>query len=566
MKRILSCKIRKAGIFMLAAMLLCTTSCIYDEITEDAPPHSGDGKAYIRIKVGFKDGNAMKTRTYEPSYEDEDSERKVSGFRVFLVKKDDPSAEVVELKDLPMLDETTTKPFEIDPAYTHGYLAYIVANAGSIEPKTTSGNDFRGEYALTESGCAKVWEPNHFLMVNVRNQIPEKDGEAPYGGVPLEIDEPGKYGIDNPFTLTITLERLAAKVVVNCDAGDYDFGGLYKDFPGFFKDVKIESVALINCVNRLYLIQRWRKTILYEEQWEDASKSESTPEGAPYGYPYLWCITPSSDVSYPTTSGYYNRFSDFTDFSSYSLKPEASGRFIPIDQKTNSVTMYCLENNSPNYLELWSAFDASKDDIGDDNQWQYAFGTKMRSRCTGVLFRVRAKVKADSHHTGEVIVDPEEGKWTTKSQLSASDEDYPTFYCYRKYVTSSLEALFRDNPSLTGKGLTASSSVKELRSAGVKVYENGYMYYVHWITDMNYKYLYTYKTEPDEADEFNDIAVLRNTRYEISVGSVSEIGMDLPGREVDNAGTVIEGNKYQLYPIVWGGWEFDEDILNELRK
>ena len=85
MKRILSCKIRKAGIFMLAAMLLCTTSCIYDEITEDAPLHSGDGKAYIRIKVGFKDGNAMKTRTYEPSYEDEDSERKVSGFRVFLV-------------------------------------------------------------------------------------------------------------------------------------------------------------------------------------------------------------------------------------------------------------------------------------------------------------------------------------------------------------------------------------------------------------------------------------------------------------------------------------------------
>lgn len=163
-------------------------------------------------------------------------------------------------------------------------------------------------------------------------------------------------------------------------------------------------------------------------------------------------------------------------------------------------------------------------------------------------------------------MDPEEGELTTKSQLSASDEDYPTFYCYRKYVTSSLEALFRDNPSLTGNGLTASSSVKELRSAGVKVYENGYMYYVHWITDMNYKYLYTYKTEPDEADEFNDIAVLRNTRYEISVGSVSEIGMDLPGREVDNAGTVIEGNKYQLYPIVWGGWEFDEDILNELRK
>ena len=93
--------------------------------------------------------------------------------------------------------------------------------------------------------------------------------------------------------------------------------------------------------------------------------------------------------------------------------------------------MYCLENDSPNYLELWSAFDASRDDIGDDNRWQYAFGTKMRSRCTGVLFRVRAKVKADSHHTGEVIVDPEEGEWTTKSQLAASDENYPTFYPYR---------------------------------------------------------------------------------------------------------------------------------------
>ena len=193
----------------------------------------------------------------------------------------------------------------------------------------------------------------------------------------------------------------------------------------------------------------------------------------------------------------------------------------------------------------------------------------MRNRVTGVLFRVRAKVKDDSHNTGDLTPDPDKGKWDQAKTRTAGDDDFRTFYCYRTSVSAHLEELLKLEPTLSEKGISIASTVKELRNAGVKVYENGYMYYMHWIKDQNYKYFWNYPNESDEGDTFHYYAVLRNTRYEVNVTDVEEIGMDLPGREVDQHGDIIEGRDYMLYPVFKdGGYDFemDEKTLQELKN
>ncbi len=163
--------------WILSALVvsLFSQSCTDSNVeSAGAFPHSGDGKCYMSLRFDVKQshGSAPATRTFQPTEPDEDFERTVSDFRIFLVKKDDPDAAVVELKDIPMLNATTTKPFLINSAYTHGYLLYVVVNSnGTLNLDLSSGKAFRGTYnQVTKAACAKVWQRDHFLMVNVNNE------------------------------------------------------------------------------------------------------------------------------------------------------------------------------------------------------------------------------------------------------------------------------------------------------------------------------------------------------------------------------------------------------------
>jgi hypothetical protein len=185
---------------------------------------------------------------------------------------------------------------------------------------------------------------------------------------------------------------------------------------------------------------------------------------------------------------------------------------------------------------------------------------------TGVLFRVRAKIKDDSHNNGDLIQDPDKGVWTK----SAASDGYRTFYGYDEAVYPRLEELINDQPELASE-ISTTSSVKELRDAGVKVYEDGYMYYVHWIVDQNYEYMWNYPNEADEGDSFNYMAVLRNTRYVVKVNSVSEIGMDLPGRAIEydriKKRLVLQGTEYLLAPTNSSAYKFNiQNYLPNLKN
>lgn len=557
-------------------------SCINDKLEDNGGSSTpNDGKCYMSLQFDVKrlHGGDVSTRTFQPTYTDEDFERTVSDFRVFLVKQDDPTAPVVELKDLPMLDAVTTKPFEIKSTYKHGYLLYVVANSnGTVNLDLSSAEAFRGTYKLlTKEACANVWQPNHFLMVNANNEASdfsdylrywtrssdwitlEHTDPTPYGGVPVEIDDNTDYTFDDPYCVTVNLERLAAKVVVNCNKESYDFSGY--SFKGIFKDVHVDGVALINTSNGTNLVQQW-KIACYQgpemlgNYWVKENK-DKLPADAPIFYPYLWPITPGGDISTVPSQIYYSQIANFTDFDKEALRDGADSYFQALDAN-KSATIYCLENASPLYINFMPDYDNKTISTGE-----YSLETCMRNRATAVLFRVRAKLQEDTNNTGDLIVDPDKGTWSR----SSSDDGYRTFYCYGTAVTSRLNVLLEKCPDLTKQGITTASTVKELRNAGVKVYEDGYMYYMHWIIDQNYQYFWSYRYEEGEAFPFNYYAVMRNTRYEVNVSKITELGMDLPGRETYR-GNILEGDNFMLYPVIRDGYDswFDDDDIENLKN
>lgn len=593
---------RKIYGFILSVVMACPllSSCVYDNL--DMPCNS-DMEAGYYMSLHFspkqRQQSGVQTRTFQPSYEDEEFERKVSDFRIFLVNRNDPDAEVIELKGLEMKDEVTTKPFLIEGKYMHGYLLYVVANAegSGFKPDLTSARAFRGTYIPgSNEACAQLWTPNHFLMVNANNEAMDRDTyiamrsnypakvwkdpypfvdtfNAPDGGVPIEIEAGKDYPYDNPYRVSVPLERVAAKIVVDCSEENFDFSG--DKYKNKFYDVHVTDVALVNAANRFNLVQQWKVANyqgdeFFNYNWDKLKYDAAIPDNAPYGYPYLWAVTPMSDINSIPSEIYYNGVAKFTDWENEKLLDGAEDLFSPLDA-SGTKTMYCLENTSPLYLDFMSHFNKGVDKVEDKDFWQKTMKDGMSNRVTGVLFRVRAKIKDDSHSTGDLIDDPEEGDWSNAKTRSGEDDGYKTFYCYEDLVYTRLSELIKEKPVLAEKGITVSSSIKELRNAGVKVYEDGYMYYMHWIVDQNYQYCWNWEGEADEGKPFNYYAVLRNTRYVVQVKTVKDIGMDLPGREilldVNRFNQIIEGEDYMLSPTNVSDLEFDKnDYLPYLKN
>lgn len=586
-------------------------SCLYDKLEIETPDNTAnnDGKCYMSLRFDVKRqrGDRAKTRTFQPSYGAEPQEEAVTDFRIFLVSRTDKTAPVIELENLPMENAVTTKPFPIDKRYVKGYQLYIVANTGGEwELSLDNADSFRGVYKLgtKEEECAHVWQPNKFVMANVNNEASDilhyenlenkyigsynQTEQSPYpyedktpdGGVPINIDNPEQYTYSNPYHVEVNIERVAAKVVVDCSKENYDFSGSMSRF-GFdkykFSDVHVDGVALINCSNSTRLVQKWMIACYQGERYFDYERwkirknpDNNYPDNAPYGYPYLWPITPGGSVETVPLELYYNQLTAFTDSKNQCLRPYAASLFKPLDGNKQA-TMYCLENASPLYLDFLSDFNKGVNAVEDQSGWDEYLKEGMKNRVTGVLFRVRAKLKTDSHTTEDLKPDPETGKWD-KAKTRAAGDEYRTFYCYNASVTPYLDELIKEEPGLAAKGITTSSTIKQLRDAGVRVFEDGYMYYIHWIKDQNYQYFWNYvgDFQADEGWPFKYYAVMRNTRYDVNVGKISLIGMDLPGRDVhivrDTQDDVIEGNDYLLMPTNTSGYSYDRTIIDRLKN
>lgn len=419
-----------------------------------------DGQPTFKIRLSI-DGNM--TKTSGTSYlADETSESAISSLRLFLVS-DDADKTIHELvsgtdftqdDDDPMLLNAYLAP----NVYEGDWLAFAVANwPSNITLDTSTYAGFTGSYSnLTDAQLAGMWASGSFPMVNLG------------GGVSVHL---AKTGVSLTPEAEITLERIAAKVRASVDP--YITYGILGTEMGSstavfgVSRVVFDGIAMINNVRSFNLIQQW------------------TAGGS--------LVSPSSASSYPLSStGYYN-----------TTVPPASW-------STPGTVMYCLENNAPDYVACGGThLDASE-------------GTRMKGRVTGLLIRAKvetlsffkseADTDPDDPDYGEnLILDPDPGMWTSRLMTKAPETDaaFRTFYKYKGVYFADYQQLFAQNPSLGSTAADADAGL--LRSKGVSVYENGYMYYTYWI-----------ETEGDQY-------VARNVFYDLAITSVNAFGDELPG-------------------------------------
>lgn len=73
------------------------------------------------------------------------------------------------------------------------------------------------------------------------------------------------------------------------------------------------------------------------------------------------------------------------------------------------------------------------------------------------------------------------------------------------------------------------TEIAKIRTLGIKVFENGKMYYTYFIKDENNTLTYKYNDETAEVPGSKYNAVYRNSVYDITVNSIMNVGDDIPG-------------------------------------
>ena len=105
-----------------------------------------------------------------------------------------------------------------------------------------------------------------------------------------------------------------------------------------------------------------------------------------------------------------------------------------------------------------------------------------------------------------------------KVQAKDGDNKLSTFYTFKSVTYKNIAAIQAlaefENHTL------ASLEIPALRTLGIKVYENGVMYYTYFIRDPNTNYQYNGK---------NYYGVFRNSTYQLAINSISSLGDDVPG-------------------------------------
>ena len=170
----------------------------------------------------------------------------------------------------------------------------------------------------------------------------------------------------------------------------------------------------------------------------------------------------------------------FHNISNYTTLGKTNGDITSITDITRGVSniygrvpVYATENR-PTII-----------DMGDDGI------TSGRAETTGVIYKVQAK----------------------KGTVNAE-----TFYKYNNIVYKNL-ADIQVFPEFNDKEL-GEIGIPELRGLGIKVYEDGVMYYTYYIRDKNTAHQYGGE---------NYYGVFRNSSYVLSISKISSIGDDVPG-------------------------------------
>lgn len=357
------------------------------------------------------------------------------------------------------------------------YYVYVIANPGSLNVSAESNIT---ELKETISSSADFATNGKFLMFS------ECNGTDKTGGEVINVQAHNDY--DNPAKTAspIKLDRLAAKITytaasVNITAAQAQLTGLTAiTFNGF---------NLVNGIKDFYLQQHW-------------SAAAPTTTGAPH---INTLLTPA--VTNNASDNFYNRWDDFRTIN----KDENDSYTGAIDLKGTygAGPLYCMENNSGSTA-------------GDC----FATGSDLNGNTTGVIFKATAAVTGSDGIAGTNCFYAYNGEYF--ATLAAVQGKFPGAFDDKNGGTNAEAELKAAQDELTAAYGKTDATAKEQAISdfrvkyNIHVYEDGVMYYTHYIEDQNY-------TANKDGNQVKYQSVMRNTVYGLTVNSVKNIGDDIPG-------------------------------------
>lgn len=389
-----------------------------------------------------------------------------SAKKVSCIKKDDSSVE--------------TYPVE---AGVGTYYVYVIANPGTTLFDGITGNIKSLEKAITSS--ADFATNSQFLMFS------ECHGTDKTGGQEITVSAENDY--DNPARTAepIKLDRLAAKITYEEKQGGVDISAAEGELTEL-TEITFNGFALVNGIKNFYLQQHW-------------NAAAPTTTGSSH---INTLLTPT--VTNNASDNFYNRWDDFRTVTKVSDSYTAA-----VDVKNTSFTtnaLYCMENNS-----------------GSTADNCFAEGSDLNGNTTGVIFKATATVTGSDGCAGKNCFYAYNGEYfatlgAVQAKYSAVFDDKDGLDNDRIEELAAAEAELKSAKAGTASEEATVKTISDFRvKYNIHVYEDGVMYYTHYIEDQNYT------AADSEQAQVNYQSVMRNTIYGLTVNSVKNIGDDIPG-------------------------------------
>lgn len=363
----------------------------------------------------------------------------------------------------PSITSNKTEAFQV-PVGTHE--VYVMVNS-PLALAAAGESVFKVIENVTEAQAKTGFNGGSFMMASAAHHYSNK------GGTPVTISAANTQA--NPAKLTVAVDRAAAKIVSQTATGALTVGAeLMTKYPKI-TSLNLQGFALVNGNRSFNVVQQWAN-------WTDANVKGNVAS------------TPAPQL----VGGYYDMYNNIASFGA--INTDGYPEDLTLGMTPNpfaGTPIYTIENR-PAFLYTTQAPIKLTSGMGVT---------------TAVVYRVVANG----------VVDPE------------NPIDDNTFFVYKGVVYQSdefntLKALndFKNDDGTSKiEGLNVSARYPELRSYGVKVYENGNIYYTYFIQDQNYTVDEVTAGTIGTGVKYN--AVLRNSVYNLTINRISDLGDDIPG-------------------------------------
>jgi hypothetical protein len=263
--------------------------------------------------------------------------------------------------------------------------------------------------------------------------------------------------ISNPAKVTIKVDRVAVKIVDI--TGDPAVSALAAKTNNFVTGVDVKGYGLLNVRKEFNVLQKW---------------GMDNYGGDVLAYEVLTGV--QLDAVNSVKDNFFLHIGTYTEIvKNISTMEVEEINVLSTAGNYTSTDKYMIENRPE--IKFYGIANV---DI-----------TAGRGETSGVIYRVQAK---------------------------NGSGDLPTFYVYRDVVYENLTAL-QANSEFASTDLSLLTP-GQLRAKGIRVYEDGIMYYSYFIKDPNT--LHTYG-----GDDY--YGVFRNSVYKLNVNSIKDLGDDVPG-------------------------------------